>query len=154
MLAATPGLWAGTKQLWFDPSAEPFTSEVRAVVNAGADGQYLTIAYEWSHDGVARDGVLSVRLRADPAAVAMTWVDSFHQASHWLLLAPTAVAPDRVAALGHYPAPTGPDWGWSIEVASDGEDALHVTMHNIEPAGEPALAVRLVLVRQGTTLDG
>jgi len=148
MLATTPGLWHGTKQLWFDPSSTPFESEVRAVVNAGAAGRYLTIAYEWSHEGRPQDGVLSVRLRTDEAPVAMTWVDSFHQSKAWLLLDPTATGEDAVAALGHYPAPTGPDWGWSIEVASTGEDALRITMHNIEPGGAPALAVRIELQRQ------
>lgn len=148
MLAATPGLWAGTKQLWFDPSAPSHDSEARAVVNAGAAGQYLTIAYEWEHDGKPQDGVLTVRLRTDETAVAMTWVDSFHQSRDWLLLVPSATGPDAVAALGHYPAPTGPDWGWSIEVASTDEDTLVITMHNIEPGGSPALAVRIGLQRQ------
>lgn len=148
MLATTPGLWLGTKQLWFEPTAPVIACEARAAVNLSAGGGYLTIAYEWEYKGKPQDGLLSVRLRTDDTPVAMTWVDSFHQAKDWLLLVPTAMADDAVAALGHYAAPTGPDWGWSIEVAASSEDTLVVTMHNIMPEHEPMLAVRIQMERQ------
>ena len=56
--------------------------------------------------------------------------------------------PDGTLAVqGTYPAPTGPDWGWKIVLDPSLPDGLRMTMINISPDGEEALAVEAVYKR-------
>lgn len=146
MLATAPGLWQGTARLWLDPAQPAAESPIVAAINAAAGGGYLVIAYEWSHQGTPHDGVLSVRLRTEPAPIAMTWVDSFHQGGCWMLLAPEE-AGGVLAGRGSYAAPPGPDWGWRIMVSMPAPDALCIEMENIWPEGRVDRAVEFVLAR-------
>lgn len=46
-----------------------------------------------------------------------------------------------ISLRGSYAAPTGPDWGWRIEVMADGGRSLRIVHHNILPDGQEMLAV-------------
>jgi hypothetical protein len=52
-----------------------------------------------------------------------------------------------VVVRGSYPAPTGPDWGWRIELDLRLADQLQMRMVNITPDGQEMLAVQAVYAR-------
>jgi hypothetical protein len=144
-LAGFTGEWTGRNQLWFEPGTPVHVCETAASVVAVARGCCVAIRYEWEEAGAIQEGLLVVRNAPEVGAEDMVWVDSFHTGGQFMRLRGEADADGRVAALGSYPAPEGPDWGWRIVLGSYGTDDLHLLMYNITPDGSvyPAVETRL-----------
>ena len=64
-----------------------------------------------------------------------------------MVLVGTLGSDGDLAVRGSYPAPEGPDWGWTIEIRPDGPRELRMTMHNVPPGSQPLLAVEAVYTR-------
>ena len=140
------GNWTGNYQLWLDPSAPPVESPTRLEIAVNESGRYATLAYHWSHDGRACDGVLVVVLNGKGRSATASWVDTFHMSDSFMVSRGT-VAGSRVDMRGSYAAPAGPDWGWRTVVEADAHDALRVLMFNVTPDGQEARAVEAVYHR-------
>ena len=137
------GDWSGEKSLWFDPKAAPHTvSPCTLSIASEAMGKFLSLRYRWSFEGQAQAGLLLVGNDNPDAEVSASWVDSFHSGSAIMHCHGSASA-EGFSVLGHYAAPPGPDWGWSLSLRLDEADRLELLMHNIEPEGQPELAVRI-----------
>ena len=141
------GDWTGTNRLWLDPKAPAQESDATASVTLEARGQFATIRYTWAYDGDQCEGMLLVRLVDTPTKADVVWIDSWHMRNEFLVMRPDAVEGAIVSALGSYPAPPGPDWGWRITLHSENPDVLLIAMHNITPDGEEAPAVEIALKR-------
>ena len=76
-------------------------------------------------------------------AMRGVWRDSFHSSEEFTISEGKAEGPGEVQILGHYSAPSGPDWGWRTHLRTDGEDRFEITMVNIAPGGEETPAVRM-----------
>jgi len=139
------GEWTGRNQLWLEPGTPAHHSEVSASVTDVARGACIAISYSWEERGAPHAGLLVVRNAAEVGAEDMVWVDSFHTGGQFMRLRGEADAAGRIAALGSYAAPEGPDWGWRIVLGSGGADELQLLMYNIAPGGTvyPAVETRL-----------
>jgi hypothetical protein len=132
------GTWSGNYRLWLDPNAPAPEAPTHLVATVNASGRYVTLAYNWSHDGDAHDGVLVFNV-GNRAAVA-SWVDTFHM-SDGFMISRGSVAGARVDLRGSYAAPPGPDWGWRTVLEADANDSLRILMYNIAPDGKEYPAV-------------
>jgi hypothetical protein len=53
-----------------------------------------------------------------------------------------------VSVKGSYAAPSGPDWGWQIDIEPQTADAFRISMHNLSPDGKAELAVEAAYTRK------
>lgn len=138
------GEWSGRNQLWMEPGTPVHECETAACVVLVALGACAAIRYAWEQGGQPHEGLLVVRNATTVGAEDMVWVDSFHTGGQFMRFRGEADETGRIAALGSYPAPEGPDWGWRIVLGSDGPDELHLLMSNITPDGAvyPAVEAR------------
>lgn len=134
------GNWTGTKELYLTGPPDPDgVSDSALVVAPVAKGKFISFAYTWEFKGTSHEGFLLVGGKDGVATTA--WVDSFHQSGSVMAFEGSIDEEGRANVLGSYEAPPGPDWGWRIEIAADGEQLL-IIMHNISPNGEEMLAVK------------
>ena len=147
-LAALVGTWEATYQLRGDPSFDS-DSPSHATVSSILDGRFVRIDYSWDEEDVLKEhgpqhGSLLVGFEAEvePGAATLVWIDSWHN-GHKIQVWPGALMESGgVDVRGTYASGQGyPDWGWRtiLEPSSDG---WTMTMFNISPDGEEALAVR------------
>lgn len=140
-LAALAGNWAGTNQLWLDPTQPAAESAATATITTAAGGRFLALGYTWSEGG-PQEGLLLVGQTGPDGAATASWIDSWHNGDAMMICHGAVQADGRVAVRGSYPAPSGPDWGWRIVVEPDGPDGLRLLMFNIMPDGQEFPAVR------------
>ena len=131
-LDAIAGAWRGTYRLSFGPGKPGSESETQLVATPAADGRFLTLTYDWTHDGTWHEGVLVV-LVGDGGKASATWVDSFHMRDGFMHCEGSH-AGGTIDLLGHYPATEGTDWGWRTRIVAGG-DALLMQMRNVTPDG-------------------
>lgn len=141
------GEWDGANKLWLMPGAPVRESVTTARVDLAAGDRYLVLRYTWVEGGKPQDGVMIVRLAPDSHEADIAWTDSWHQGAYLMRLAGTEKSATTVSALGSYPAPNGPDWGWRIAVNAESPDRFVLRMWNIKPGGPEVLAVEAVYTR-------
>ncbi len=140
-LVRSVGEWTGQNRLWFLPAEPSFDSPTTASIHLEAGGNFLSMRYEWSHEGTPQHGFILIGEDASTGRCDAAWADSFHN-SHRLMPCTGPIATDGVLrATGSYPAPSGPDWGWRIELSAEEAERLLLRMFNIMPDGTEALAV-------------
>lgn len=140
------GDWVGENRLWMNPTEPPLTSRSTLTVASTAQGRFLTLAYTWTFNDQPQDGLLLIGAPKAGEPASAGWVDSFHQSGK--VMSCSGQATDTgVCVTGHYAAPPGPDWGWSLSVKASATGELIFEMHNIPPGGAPELAVRAVYRR-------
>jgi hypothetical protein len=140
-MADCVGEWSGINRLWLEPGDPVRESETAASVALSAGGAIATIRYTWDVDGEAADGILLVRIDSGPSPLDMVWADSWHTGGRFMVFRGESAPDGSLSALGSYPAPEGPDWGWRIVLAAAPPAAIRLVMHNISPDGNEALAV-------------
>jgi len=141
------GHWKGTKELYFTGPPNPDSvSDSTLVVASVAKGKFLSFAYTWEFKGASHEGFLLLGYGNAEEVATAAWVDSFHMSARIMDCEGSVDEGGRVNVLGSYEAPPGPDWGWRIEVANDG-DGLQIIMHNISPDGEEVIAVKATYQR-------
>lgn len=140
-VAGHVGAWEGTNKLWFRPGDPHFESATTADLSLAADGRFAVLRNDWSHERVRQEGVMLLGEDPDTGRCDVAWADSFHN-SHRLMPCTGPLSQDGVLrATGSYPAPTGPDWHWRLELSAPAGDRLLLRMYNIMPDGAEALAV-------------
>lgn len=138
------GDWTGRNQLWMEPGTPVHESATTATVSRVARGVCASLRYDWEFEGRPQEGLLLVLEATEPGRDDVVWVDSFHTAGRFMRLHGEPDERGRIAALGSYAAPSGPDWGWRLVIGSDGPAELHVLMFNVAPDGTayPAVEAR------------
>lgn len=139
------GAWTGSNRLWMMPGSNAEESAATATVSFSGQGKFAELRYTWSTDGDPEDGLILLReLRGGIQAV---WGDSWHTPDGFYLW-PGEIQEGVIIVRGSYPAPTGPDWGWRIELDARQPGLLRLEMFNITPEGEGMLAVQAVYSRK------
>lgn len=149
-LIARAGRYTGTKTL-YDPGADGATTASPATLEIEplARGRFAGLRYTWSYaaDGSEQEGLLLIGENDD--GVFATWIDSWHNGRNAMRLMQDADAEGKAPLLrGTFPAPPGPDWGWTIGVHVT-EDALRIAMQVVTPDGDAAPAVEAEFSRSG-----
>src|SRR5437867_2156939 len=101
--------------------------------------------YTWADGGEPQEGLLVIGPGTAGSVVDASWVDSWHMSVKMMLCRGEVRGDGGLSVRGSYAAPPGPDWGWRIALALSSPQAL--TMYNVTPAGEKALAVAAVYAR-------
>lgn len=140
-IAEWVGEWSGTYRLWLTPDDPVRESETTASVALAARGAFASIRYTWADLGEPQDGILLVRIAPEPGSLDMVWIDSWHTGGKFMEFRGEEDRGGSMSAYGSYPAPPDPDWGWRIILAAGAEAGFHMTMYNISPDGNEALAV-------------
>ena len=140
-LVRSVGEWAGQNRLWFLPTQPAFESATTATAHLEAGGNFLSMRYDWSHEGTPQQGFLLIGEDASTNRCDVAWVDSFHNGQRLMPCSGPVSSDGVLRATGSYPAPTGPDWHWRIELSSPEPDRLLMRMYNIKPDATEALAV-------------
>ncbi len=141
------GEWAGSSRLWLFPGATVRESETTASVAPAAGGAFLIINYRWEDEGTPQDGILLVRLSVEPGTCDMVWIDSWHTGGEFMVFRGEEDRDGSMSAVASYAAPPGPDWGWRIVLSAESETEMRITMYNITPDGNEALAVEAMYER-------
>jgi hypothetical protein len=153
-LAGLAGEWTATYQLRGDPSFDSDTPS-HATVTPILGGRFIRIDYTWDEDDFLQEkgpqqGSLQVGFEAElaPGVATVAWVDSWHNGPKMQVWPGRLLDTGGVDVRGVYSAPGDPEWGWRtvLEPAGDG---WTMTMFNITPDGEEALAVRAEYRRAG-----
>lgn len=135
------GTWIGTNKLWLEPAEPSSDSEATAAADLVANGKFLAVRYTWADEGETQEGFMLVGARTDGASAQATWVDSWHMGDSPMVCRQVPSKEGVLALLGSYPAPSGPDWGWRLEIEPQPPDRWTMRMVNISPEGREALAV-------------
>ena len=138
------GTRSGTNKLWLAPGEPVRESECTATVERVGQGQFLMIRYTWSWEGAPQDGLLLVAL--EKRDVPAVWTDSWHMARNLMMCTVDDTGDDVLSVSGSYAAPTGPDWGWRIEVRPEA-DGWALRMYNIPPGESELPAVEAIFTR-------
>lgn len=143
------GDWVGTNRLWLTPDDPVRVSETRASIVRAAGRGFALIRYGWEESGQSQDGVLTIRTSPEPDALDMVWIDSFHTGGRFMAFKREADGGRSISALGSWPAPPGPDWGWRIVVNAVSAGEFAILMYVITPDGAEGLAVEAKYSRVG-----
>ena len=144
LLEALAGSWKGISTLVLPTLPPPGSiSDSIATIAPVAGGAFARIEYTWAYEGQAHEGMLLVGREKNGVATEVVWIDSWHQSERFMLCDGQLAASSAIDVVGHYPASSGPDWGWRMIVRPTG-DGWELVMHNISPDGEETLAFRNV----------
>jgi hypothetical protein len=142
------GSWEGEKHLFLGEGPEPdHRCPSTLQLDSVAEGRFLRASYTWSHGGKSHAGELLFGSGLENTSATGAWVDSWHQSSRLMFLEGEAGATEGIDLLGSYEAPSGPNWGWRIQLRQSGPDALVLLMYNLSPEGTEQLAVRATYSR-------
>ncbi|MBV9789980.1 MAG: DUF1579 family protein [Chloroflexi bacterium] len=139
------GAWTGNNRLWLPPAIEPYESPTTATLSPVVGGKLVQLAYTWSYEGDAQEGVLLIGHEPENGAVTVVWADSWHMGNKFMLCQ-GQIEDDRVVVRGSWSVESGPDWGWRIELGEEAE-TLIMRMYVITPTGEEALGVEGIYTR-------
>jgi hypothetical protein len=146
VLSLCADAWRGTSTLQDPHAAIAAKSASTASVCAAHGG--VRLDYIWSYQGKPQQG--SILFGGDAAgAVTARWTDTWHTSNQPMACSGPKPGGSTLSVRGAYAAPPGPDWGWRIDVTSDG-DKLRIVMHNVWPqeqGGKEELAVEAVYER-------
>ena len=145
-LAALAGRWTGDNALWLNPDAEPRRSAAAAEIAVEAEGQSLSVRYEWEDRGAPQSGILLMVSDAKSDALAASWTDSWHF-SHQLMECRGTSSDVSASVHGRYAAPPGDDWGWRLALGATAMDECALRMYNVSPDGDEQLAVEMHFTR-------
>jgi hypothetical protein len=134
------GRWKGSNKVWLMPGTPVRESDTIAEVGETAMGKFLTVHYHWADEGKPQEGFMMLSVFGDDEAEA-AWTDSWHMSDR-VMFCRGGVEGAGVSVRGSWAAPDGTEWGWRIVVAPAENHGFEVTMYNITPDGEEALAVR------------
>jgi hypothetical protein len=138
-LSACAGNCRGTNMLQDPHSGKPDESPSALSVTPVLGGRFVRVEYTWGYGGEPQEGSLLVGLDPKSGEASGHWVDTWHMGRKAMTCLGTATDEGSISMKGSYAAPLGPDRGWRIEIAPEG-DALRISHMNIDPDGkkEPA----------------
>lgn len=138
-IADRAGTFSGTSNLYFYPPTLEGSCDSVARLAVRARGAAAELSYTWSRNGAPAEGVLTFHVEGD--VVKASWTDSWHLSNDLMFCTGTVTEDGGISVTGAYAAPPGPDWGWRISLAPDGEHGVRLQMYNIEPGADETLAV-------------
>ena len=135
------GHWVGEYKLILSWLPEPeFISASNMTIGTVANEKFLTLEYDWQHEGVSQHGFILMGNNNKQHEVTAAWVDSWGMSGKIMNCKGTINDHGDISLLGSYEVPDGPNWGWKIEIPFPTEVKIQIKMYNISPTGEEFLA--------------
>jgi hypothetical protein len=144
------GKWRGVNRLhttWIRENPVRETTSI-AVVELTARGRFLKIEYDWTFDEAVQEGLLLIGDEKDSDTMRAFWIDSWHLSDKFMVSEGRFGNDDAISLKGFYTVPDHPDWGWRTVIEPERDKSFKITMYNVSPEGEEALAVEMELKRQ------
>ncbi len=136
--SALLGEWSGPSRLFLEGKTYDCVST--ASVRMIARDRFVSIDYAWQVEDEPAEGLIIFPASLGATPVVATWLDSWHM-SEVIMVCEASIDPAGFVALrGSYAAPPGPDWGWRLELGTEG-GAFLLRMFNITPDGQEEIAV-------------
>ena len=151
-LTAAAGRYEGENTLHDPTTGRPETTPATATLEPLMEGRFVRMDYTWRYQGRPQSGSFLLGARRKDGVVTAHWIDSWHNGESVMACEGTA-RDGGLVVRGAYPAPTGPDWGWTTAIDLQGE-TLTVTMHNVSPDGAEEIAVEARYNRVAHTREG
>jgi hypothetical protein len=123
-------------------------SDTTMRVEPAPQGKFAALQYTWAEDGMPQTGLLVVGPVIDGGGIHAAWIDSWHMPASFLLLEGAVGEEGNLALTGSYAAPSGPDWGWRVEIVPKPGETFQFLMYNVTPDGEESLAVEVTYFRK------
>jgi len=146
-LVKLAGRWRGTNRLHDPHTDAPEETPSTLILRPMPGEQVVRIDQEWSYQGTSQEGLLLI-IAGYPGPASLHWIDTWHQPTSLMVLEQDVRVADRFTFLGRYPAPTGPDWGWRVELKYDPAGTLRLDMFNISPDRKSTPAVEATYTRE------
>jgi hypothetical protein len=149
-LAKLVGKWHGINRLhttWIPENPVRETAS-RAFIELTARGRFLKIEYDWTFDNGLQEGLILIGDERDSDSVKTFWIDSWHLSDKFMVSEGRRKNAAAISVKGFYTVPDHPDWGWRTDLTAEGDDSFKITMYNVSPEGEEALAVEMELERR------
>ena len=141
-LAPVLGVWNGVNRLRMMPTDDYVDSVAEATIDITARA-FVTISYTWEEDGDPQDGLLLIGDTPEDGGFIAVWADSWHTAPTMMSFTGNIDADGSLKLDGFYAAPSGPDWGWQIQIDPPTKDQVRITMHNVVPGLDPYQVVEM-----------
>ena len=145
------GLWQGTNTLHNPMTGSPEDSPSTATITPVLSDEFIRFDYTWRYEGNPQEGSMVIGHEMDENVITAYWIDSWHMADKGMLCrgeaSTTEATSNELSVRGSYGAGEGPDWGWRIVLAPNGDEALRLIMYNIDPDGQEHLAVEAQYTR-------
>jgi hypothetical protein len=144
------GRWRGLNRLYTTWIPE---NPVRETVSTGkvdltARGRFLKIEYDWTFDDAVQEGLLLIGDEKNTDSIKVFWIDSWHLGDRFMVSEGRRKTRGAISLKGFYTVPDHPDWGWRTVIEPEGDNSFKITMYNVSPEGEEALAVEMEFNRQ------
>lgn len=139
-LAALAGRWRGTNTLHDPGTGRPEESPSELVLTPAIGVRFVRLDYTWVHRGSPQEGSLLIGFDPEAGEASGHWVDSWHMGPKALACRGAAPVDGVISLHGSWAAPPGPDWGWRIDLAPEG-DGLRITHTVIDAEGTEDRAV-------------
>jgi hypothetical protein len=134
------GAWTGKNRLYFD--GKELDSDSTAEVSAAGQRRLVSLAYTWAYEGEAQEGLIAFPARLGEQPVDAALFDTWHTGGGLMVMKASWREDGVVVMTGSYAAPTGPDWGWRIELSAPRPSALLIRHFNLMPDGPEEIAVQ------------
>lgn len=144
------GKWRGINRLhtvWI-PENPVRETESRAIVELTARGRFLKIEYDWTFEESVQEGLILIGDEKDSDSIKAFWIDSWHLSDKFMVSEGFRDEDGAISVKGFYAVPDHPDWGWRTIIEPEKGDTFKITMFNVSPEGEEALAVEMEFNRQ------
>lgn len=141
LLIACAGSWQGTNQLQNPNTGEPEVSPSHLTVTPILKESFVRLDYDWGYRDTPQEGSLLVGLQDEAAEYTGHWVDTWHMSHRVMVCRGKAEPSADISVQGSFAAPSGPDWGWRIDIRPQAGERLRLVMHSLSPKGKDYLAV-------------
>jgi Protein of unknown function (DUF1579) len=147
IITAFEGTWQGIYNLWLSPENPARKPESHAEVSTIAQGQFVQLRYTWADNGTPQEGRLIISRKNKDGIMKAVWLDSWHMKNSFMICEGSIMTNGIARVTGSYAAPSGPDWGWQIDIEPQERDTFQLVMYNISPEGDKMLAVEVRYTR-------
>lgn len=146
-LLALAGTWRGVSRLQDPETSQPEDSDSTLTVAPVLHDTFALLTYTWAYHGTPQEGLLLIGYQAAVAVVTAYWADTWHMGDQVMTCEGTVDGEGGLALRGSYGAPPNQVWGWRIELTQRDDRTLTLTMYNVTPDGQEALAVEAAFMR-------
>ena len=137
------GNWNGEYMLHISPDEPQLRSKTIANIQRVVLNRFVKFDYTWEYEGKTQEGLLLIGYDKIKEKVRMSWIDSWHQQTEFMISEGPLDSNNILSAKGSFEVSEGPDWGWRTTIILKSSDSFTFEMYNITPDGQEHLGVQV-----------